>query len=103
VSKDWRTILRFEILGLAITVFFFMFDRVDFITKSWIEGWIFLASLVACPGYFLSSLTSPGAKCPCQTPRSRVLSFGYSTLRITQQLGSSTSTCGSRVAAWLKS
>jgi hypothetical protein len=64
VSKDWRTILRFEILGLAITAFFFMFDRVDFFTKSWIEGWIFLASLVACPGYFLFVAYVAGGEVP---------------------------------------
>ncbi|SRR6266852_6941235 len=64
MSKDWRTILRFATLGLAITAFFLVFDRIDFFSKSWIEIWIFWASLVICPGLFGLALLEGGGELP---------------------------------------
>jgi hypothetical protein len=51
MNKDWRTILRFAIVGLSIaTVFFTLFESkllVDNSTPVWTHG----AALILCPGF----------------------------------------------------
>jgi hypothetical protein len=52
MSKDWRTILRFAVVGIVIVIVFFVFNKTDFFTKSWAGIWMFWASLVICPAWF---------------------------------------------------
>jgi len=49
MSKDWRTILRFAVVGVGIAIVFFVFDKTDFFAKSWAGIWMFWASAVIAP------------------------------------------------------
>jgi hypothetical protein len=53
MSKDWRTILRFAVLGLAISVVFFAFLRIDTFRESSIAHGAMWAGSILCPGFFL--------------------------------------------------
>ena len=64
MSKDWRTILRFAVAGLAAAAICCSFFKTDSLTESWAAIWMFWASLVACPGYFLFVLAAAGSELP---------------------------------------
>ena len=50
MSRDWRTIFRFAILGLAIAAVFFMFLETNLLVDIPMLGWAFGAALLFCPG-----------------------------------------------------
>ena len=52
MSKDWRIILRFAVVGLAVAAIFCAFFRIDSRSESWTTIWIFWASVVICPAWF---------------------------------------------------
>lgn len=64
MSRDWRTILRFAAVGLAVAAVFCMFFKTDFLAKSQAAAWMSLASLVICPGYFVFILAVAGGELP---------------------------------------
>jgi len=93
MGKDWRTILRFAVLGLVIaTAFLWYFETAPPPGSSQVllaSG----ASLFLCRGSFLFVLafdiapqTTDSASCGW--------SLGWSTLPFTQQLNGPTSGCG---------
>ena|SRR6266567_2066697 len=51
MSKDWRAILRFAILGLAIAGIFFAFLESRSLLESSIAEWVLGAALILCPGF----------------------------------------------------
>jgi hypothetical protein len=53
MSKDWRSILRFALLGLAIAGAFFGYFETDPPPASSMSFWTAGASLVLCPGSLL--------------------------------------------------
>ena len=66
VSQDWRTILRFAIVGLAVAAIYFIFSRTDYLANSWAGVWMFFASLLLCPGLFVFNLVVAGSELPIQ-------------------------------------
>jgi hypothetical protein len=53
MSKDWRTIFRFALLGLAIAAVFLGISETDPTPGSAFALWIGGASLILCPGSLL--------------------------------------------------
>jgi hypothetical protein len=53
MSKDWRTILRFAGLGLAIAAIFFGFSEMDPAPGSFVAFVLGGATLLLCPGSLL--------------------------------------------------
>jgi hypothetical protein len=53
MSKDWRTICRFALLGLAIAAVFFGISETDPAPGSAFALWTGGATLILCPGSFL--------------------------------------------------
>jgi hypothetical protein len=51
MSKDWRIILRFAAVGLAISVVFFAFLRTDTLRESSIAHGAMWAGSILCPGF----------------------------------------------------
>jgi hypothetical protein len=64
MSRDRWTILRFAILGLAIAAIFFAFFKTNYLAESWSGIWIFWASPVICPRYFLFALVVDATELP---------------------------------------
>jgi hypothetical protein len=50
MDKDWRTILRFSVIGLAISAGFFAYFENNPSSASSIARWIRGAAIVLCPG-----------------------------------------------------
>jgi hypothetical protein len=53
MSKDWRTILRFALLGLAIAAIFFGISEADPKPGSSVAIWTGVATIILCPGSLL--------------------------------------------------
>jgi hypothetical protein len=53
MSKDWRIILRFSLLGLAIATVFFGFSEMDPTPGSLVAIWMGVAAIFLCPGSLL--------------------------------------------------
>jgi hypothetical protein len=53
MSKDWRTICRFSLLGLAIAAIFFVYFETDPPPGSSMALWTGVAALFLCPGGLL--------------------------------------------------
>lgn len=51
MSKDWRIILRFAILGLAIAAIFFAFFETKSLMDSPMAVWAIGAAFLQCPGF----------------------------------------------------
>ncbi len=64
MSKDWRFILRFAIVGLAVAAMFCAFFKTDSLAESWAATWMSWASLAICPGYFAYILAVAGGELP---------------------------------------
>ena len=60
MSKDWRFILRFAIVGLAVAAMFCAFFKTDSLAESWAATWMSWESLAICPGYFAYILAVAG-------------------------------------------
>ena len=68
MSKNGRTIVRFATVGLVLSPVFFVFDKTDFFTNSWVGMWMFWASLVICPGFFGLVILQAGSESPVTNP-----------------------------------
>ncbi len=68
MSKDGRIILRFAVAGLAVAAIFCVFFKTAWLAESWAAGWMSVASLVACPGYFAMLLMVAGDESPVSNP-----------------------------------
>jgi hypothetical protein len=64
MSNDGRIILRFAVAGLAFAGIFCAFFKTEWLAESWAAGWMYWASLVACPGYFLFVMVVAGGELP---------------------------------------
>ena len=64
MSRDWRTIIRFAVVGVAVAAIFCAFFKIDSLAESWAAAWVSWASLVICPGYFLFILAVAGGELP---------------------------------------
>src|SRR4029077_2308715 len=62
--KDWRIILRFAVVGLAVAGIFCAFFKTNSLSESWAAAWMSWASLVICPGYFVYGLAVAGGELP---------------------------------------
>jgi hypothetical protein len=51
MSKDWWTILRFAILGVALAAVFFAFFETNSLVDSSMGIWVVGAALILCPGF----------------------------------------------------
>jgi hypothetical protein len=87
MSRDWRTILRFAVVAIGIAIVFFVFDRADLFSKGRIGNWMFWASLVACPGYFISVLDVAGSEQPVQNVELMWLVIGLANFVLYAVLG----------------
>jgi len=64
MSQDWRYILRFAIVGLAVAAMFYAFFKTDSLVESCAATWMSRASLAICPGYFVYILAVAGGELP---------------------------------------
>ncbi len=64
MSQDWRYILRFAIVGLAVAAMFYAFFKTDSLVESCAATWMSWASLAICPGYFVYILAVAGGELP---------------------------------------
>ncbi len=64
MSRDWRTILRFAVVGFVVAAIFCAFFKADSLAESWAAPWMSWASLVLCPGYFVFILAVAGGELP---------------------------------------
>ena len=99
MSKDWRTILRFAVTGIGVAIVFFVFDKTDFFTKSWAGIWMFWAALVICLAWFFVFVLVVNAT-ELPVPDSSLVWLII--VLVNCLYDASTSTCGSRVAGWLR-
>ena len=76
MSKDWRTILRFGVTGLVIAAVYYVLDKSDVFSNSWVGASMFWASLVVCPGFFLLVLNVAGSELPVSSPTFAWLMIG---------------------------
>jgi hypothetical protein len=78
MSRDWRTILRFAAVGLAVAAVFCMFFKTDFLAESQAATWMSLASLLLCPGYFVFILAVAGGELPIPDSALVWVTIGFS-------------------------